>query len=155
MFTQDTRGLQLVLLRTLTRNPLKICYILYLQGEKETPKQLQVRCRISSDPTVGRPGGRPTQVCSRPPGRPLNAFCHCITYQKCRRSTDPTGFLFLVQHRSTEQSTNPSLVHVDRPPGRSKPVIEFKKLYLLFLTSLYILHLGEDFSNLSRSIMNT
>ena len=49
----------------------------------------------------------------------------------------PTEFLFLVQQRSTSRSTDPSLVHVGQSPGRPTSYHRVKKLYLLFLSSLY------------------
>ena len=132
-----TRELQLVLSRThseINHHP-KIGFITSILREKKKPsKQFQVRYRNSSHSTVGRP----LQVHGWPLGRPLNAFCYCRTYWKCRSigRFDPTGFLLLVQHRSIERSTDPSLVHVGRPPGQPKSC-EFKKLYLLFLLSLH------------------
>jgi len=87
-------------------------------------------------------------------------------YWKCRWPVDrPTGFLSSLSTsvnrskscpcQSTERSTHPSLVYVDRPSGRPKSFHIIKKLYLMFLPSLSILHLSEDFSNLSRTPMST
>jgi len=113
----------LVLSRTLTKNQLyaKMSSHPLFIGRR---RNLQNSFRSGPETVLTRMSvdrvDRPKRVVDR-------ALCHYRTYWKCARSTDPTGFLFLVQHRSTGWLTEVLS-------------IELKKPYLMFLPSLYSLH---------------
>ena len=110
---------------------------------------------------VGRPAGRPTHATvdrpDRPPptesraisvGRPGPVDRSFLCTARARRSTGrSTGLL----HRSTESTSG--LLHAPflAPLSSDLCTTFFHLLYLLYLLFPTILHLGEDFSNLSRS----
>jgi len=127
--------------------------------EKKTPKIAQIGSKINSDPTDGWLAGRPLQECDRP----LEVPVFCRTYWKDQltgRLADTMSFFFTIQvnrplDRLMYWVSQPLCTSVDCPVDWCS-VIEFKKLYCLyFWPSLYILHLSEYFSNLSRTLTNS
>ena len=144
-FTQDARGLQLIFSKTLTRNqpyPKMGSHPLFI-GRKRNPQN------------NSRSG--PETVLTR-----LSIDC----------SVDhsmPSIIIGLTENvgRSTPLDS-PSSCNIGRPPGRPiqtfcmsvgrsidrSPIIELKTLSHIFALPLCILHLSEDFSNLSQILMN-
>jgi len=127
---------------------------LFIGGE-ENPKTALVESRINFDPTAGRPVGWPLQECDQPPGRcsMLQSFVG-LTGKTDRLVCQPIQWVSYLRYRSVDRCV-PLYTSVGRPVDQSS-VKEFKKLCCpCFWPSLYILHFGEDFQNLSQIPMNS
>ena len=96
----------------------KMWYILYLYGGEETPKSIAVRVQNYIWPDC------------QSIARSTAYLQSCRTYWICRSTvwlTDLLGFSPLYQLRSIKRLTDPSLVHVGRPPDRLKSCHRVKK----------------------------